>query len=433
MLYKKFQYNLDHLLGNRSTYPDSLAIAVSGGADSVALLMLLSIWASKNETKIFVMSIDHNLRLESKLENEYVEILSRNLGHKYLKFDWKSDDNLANLQERAREGRYKLLTDSCLSLGILTLLTAHHLDDYIENFCIRSERQSGIFGLSRSHIHFYNNIRILRPLYNIEKEELVNYLIENDIKWFEDKSNSSDKYHRNRIRKNLSKESGAFKQIIIASLHAIDEKVEDVLKPQLIEAIANSVSTSQLGFTKINLSGFAIYSKDIKLQLLSFVLITISGNNKLPRSKSIELIIQLIESGIEFAKTLHGCIIKKIKSNLLIYREFGKKSPNDVMLNKDVKWDNRFRFKSNINLPNIYITKFTMKDYIDIKDKIDLKELSKLTMNHHMEILFTLPVVKILEKVLVIPHISYYNNLDLKDKLNVSFEPSFTSRFLHFC
>jgi tRNA(Ile)-lysidine synthase len=428
MLYQKFHHNLSNLLEINAK---SLAIAVSGGSDSIALLMLLHKWVAENNIKLFVMHIDHNLREESKLESQYVKELTENLGHIYYAFSWDAKDNLSNLQERAREGRYKLITDSCLQLDILTLLTAHHQDDYIENFCIRSERKSGIFGLSRSNVHFYNNIRILRPLHNIEKQELIDYLKENNIKWFEDHSNLSDKYHRNRVRKTLIAGSYNFKQNILIKQQEVDNVVTKTLAPEFIGAVANSVIIYSLGLARINLLDFVECTKEVRLQILNFVLMTISGNNNIPRSSG--LINELIQLEQRFTKTLHGCVLKTIGANLLIYREFGKNPPLDIRLSADIKWDKRFRFQSTQSVQNAYITYLTMQDYISIKDKLDLKELSQLTMNNHFKVLFTLPVVKILEKVLALPHISYYDDSELVGKFRFSFEPSFISRFLHFC
>ena len=76
----------------------------------------------------------------------------------------------------------------------------------------------------------------------------------------------------------------------------------------------------------------------------------------------IDLIIELIQLGKQFSKTLHGCIIKNIDSNLLIYREFGKKLPLNVTLNEDVKWDNRFRFKNSVIASETKQSHFIPKD-----------------------------------------------------------------------
>lgn len=430
MLYKKFSHNLDHLL--EATPAANIAIAVSGGSDSIALLILMSKWAKDHNTSLTVMSVNHHLREQSIQENEYICNLSHSLGYVHHQLHWNPRNNYSNLQARARQGRYQLMTDLCLKLDILTLLTAHHLDDYVENFCIRLERKSGIFGLSGSNVSWFNNVRILKPFSDIPKQQLVEYLVKNNIKWFEDESNNSDKYQRNVIRKNLAK------QPLSTTLNLARTDANNQVKsstPIFITAIAESVKIHDYGFGCVNLLKFLNFPIEIKLHLISFMLITIRGNNHNPRSHSLELIITLLKQKKDFTKTLHGCIIKRIGDNLLIYREFGKSQPNDIALREDDKWDDRFRvkyFNSNKNNITSYVTHLTVPDYSNIRKCLDLELLKYLTLNNHKSILFTLPIIKRLEKVIAIPHISYYDDKSLLKEYQISFEPNFTSRFTHF-
>lgn len=445
MLYEQFQQNIEKLISNNDRpHPRSIALAVSGGSDSIALLMLTHKWVSTNSINkninVVVMLVDHHLRKQSELEHEYVRDLSHKLGHDYHLLHFDHQNNFSNLQARAREGRYQLMTDLCKKLDILTILTAHHLDDYIENYCLRSEKKSSIFGLSASPINWYNNVKITRPLFNIPKQRLVTYLIANNIKWFEDESNKSDKYQRNIIRKKLSQEGEYVKNQIISEQSTINQLVEEKLQPELIACIAESVKIYQFGFATINLLKVAEFSNEIILQLISFVLIIISGKNRSSRSNPISMTMGLLQQQMDFAKTLHGCVIKKISNNLIIYREFGRNVPMNIKLNNVDVWDGRFRF--NINNSDYLISNLTIKDYSKIRQDLDLTILKDASFNNHVAILFTLPVIKIysndlekeiLEKVIAIPHISYYNDEGLSRKICVSFSPSFVSRFTHFC
>jgi tRNA(Ile)-lysidine synthase len=94
-------------------------------------------------------------------------------------------------------------------------------------------------------------------------------------------------------------------------------------------------------------------------------------------------------------------------------------------------WDNRFQVTVNKNDAEYYIEPLNMLEYIDIRDKIDLNELEQISDNNHKLILFTLPVIKKLEKIVAIPHISYYDVFDL-NAINIVFRPNFISRFTHF-
>ncbi|XVN42406.1 MAG: tRNA lysidine(34) synthetase TilS [Candidatus Rickettsia vulgarisii] len=436
MIYQQFQNNLYKLIDKNIK---NIALAVSGGSDSITLLMLAHQWAKDNNVNLIVISVDHNLRPESKMENEYVRNLSHKLGYEHYTLHFNHQNNFANLQERAREARYQLMTELCLKLDILTIFTAHHFDDYIENYCMRLKKKSSIFGLSSSNINWFNNVRIIRPLFNISKQSLVNYLVENNIKWFEDESNSSNKYTRNVVRKRLVTEGIDKKDQIINQLQAINKQVEENLQSEFIVCIAESVKTYDFGFSIIDLSKLIIFSDEIKYQLISFILIIISGKNYSGRSDSINNIVTLLQQQANFTKTLHGCVLKKSDSNLVIYREFGRKKPEDVVLysNDYYSWDNRFILK--VNKPSLlknekyYISNLTIKDYSNIKDNLDLTSLKNISFNSHISILFTLPVIKILEKVIATPHLSYYNDNSLREEISVYFNPNFISRFTHFC
>lgn len=430
MLYEKFEYNINNLIGNFGL--SKIAVAVSGGSDSVALLYLANIWAEKNNIELSVISVDHNLREQSKQETHYIQNISNSLNRKHYSLSFDHQNNFSNLQERAREGRYDLMTNLCLELDILVLLTAHHEDDYVENFCLRLERNSGIFGLSSSNINWYNNIQIIRPLYNIPKSELVEYLVSHNIKWFEDESNSSDKYRRNIIRQKLAKGEDYIKADIILQQLKINDLLDNKFKPELISAIAEAVKIFEYGFTFLDLVKFDKFSNEVKVQIINFLLIIISGQSGAARFYSVEPILKLITQDVNFKNTLHGCVINRIQNELLIYREFGKKLPESkILLDKSVIWDNRFCITRNQETPNCFVTHLSLEDYKMIKKQLDLEPLKNLSCKNHNAILFTLPIIKILEKVIAIPHISYYDN-DMWN-FEVSFAPNFVSRFTHFC
>ncbi|WP_410528111.1 tRNA lysidine(34) synthetase TilS [Rickettsia oklahomensis] len=429
-IYEKFEYNINNLIGNFGL--SKIAVAVSGGSDSVALLYLTNIWAEKNNVELFVISVDHNLRAQSKQETYYIQNISNSLNRKHYNLSFDHQNNFSNLQERAREGRYDLMTNLCLELDILVLLTAHHEDDYIENFCLRLERNSSIFGLSSSNINWHNNTQIIRPLYNIPKSELVKYLVSHNIKWFEDESNLSAKYKRNLIRQKLAKEEGYIKADIILQQLKINNLLDDKFKPELISAIAEAVKMFKYGFAFLDLVKFDKFSNEVKVQLINFLLLMISGKFRVARFYSVSHILELITQEVNFKKTLHGCVIKRIQNQLLIYREFGRKLPESkILLDKSVIWDSRFCITKNQETPNCFVTHLSLEDYKTIKKQLDLEPLKSLSCKNHNAILFTLPIVKILEKVIAIPHISYYDN-DMRG-FGVSFAPNFVSRFTHFC
>lgn len=435
MLYNKFAHNFSEL-----NYPledeQNFAIAVSGGVDSIALLLLMHQWAlGKSKLQnIVILTVDHGLRHEASTETDYVEELSHRLGFKCVKFCANLHKSWSNLQAVARKARYDLMADYCNKSAITTILTAHHQDDYIENFLIRTQRKSGALGLSAGTVHYHNDIRIIRPLFNIFKQELMDYVRAKNVQWFEDQSNYSDIYQRNKIRIMLSGQSQQFKEDIIVKQAEINQEARH-LSQLLVRAIAELVAINPLGFATLNLALLLTYDFVIQLKLLSFVLTMIAAKSSTPRAELVVRVLKSLQHGDIKACTLHGCAIKQCGQNLLIHRSFGKTPPETVKLEQGAFWDNRFFCDINggkISDEGAFITYLTERDYSEIKKSLDLAELKKLTFNHHKAILFTIPAIKTLEKLVALPHISYYNDVNLWEKVSFSYEPKFTSRFTHF-
>lgn len=436
MLLNQVKANLSLLAGSDIK---KIAVAVSGGSDSVALLVLLSKIAKEMEAEILVLTVDHDLRQESKEEVEYVKSLSSRLGHECAQLKWDHGNNFSNIQSRARDARYSLMTKVCKERDIHLLCTAHHADDFLETFLIRKQRKSGLFGLSSSYKYFVNEVMIIRPLFNISKKQLSDYLKAENIRWYEDKSNISEKYQRGVVRKYLEQQGESYKNRFSTELQEINDRAES-LKEKLVKAVAEFVTISELGFAEVSLcqpeltSGSLSFFEDdhfeIKLQLLAYVLTIISGKNKLPRADSVKLILSAIEEKGDFTKTLHGCILKRRGDMISVFREFGRKLPEALPLKKGTIWDNRYCYVGK-EIAGAVITHLTPEDYSQVKERLTVTENARFL--NIKNALFTLPVVKVLEKIVFIPHISYYHNTDEEEKKNFYFSPSFVSRFTHFC
>lgn len=416
----------------------NIALAVSGGSDSIAMLFLASEWAKNSGIKLYIFSVNHGLRDEACQEVEYVENLSKKLGHNFFSFRWNNPpNNKVAIQEKAREMRYDLMTKKCHELSINTLFTAHHFDDLLENYLIRKRKKSSILGLSAADKFFYNNIQVLRPLKSFYKYELVDFLKKNNITWFEDKTNSSDAYERNRVRKYIGNLSDMQKKSLEQEFKDICKQAKN-LNNKLIILMAESVKFNNLGFSVVNLQHFKNEKNiDILIYILNYVLTIIGGKKELPRYRNVKNIIEKIIQGKPIDNSLHGCILKKKKGEeLFIFREIAAISDDILELeNKSKNWDKRFNIR--FSLPKkekIFITKLNLDDYKQIKSEINFDYLKKISNNSHKLVLFSLPVIKNIEKVIAIPHISYYDDEYKKLGFDVSviFTPGFISRFIHF-
>ena len=146
-----------------------LAVATSGGADSIALCILADRWARARQGRIIALIVDHRLRKGSYAEAKRVKSqLEKNLGITARVLRGQKLGGGANIQANARAMRYRLMCDWCIRYGVLHLLLAHHREDQAETFLLRLIRGSGVEGLAAmSSVSELKGVRILRPFLTI--------------------------------------------------------------------------------------------------------------------------------------------------------------------------------------------------------------------------------------------------------------------------
>jgi tRNA(Ile)-lysidine synthase len=180
----------------------SLLIAVSGGPDSTALLLMAAEWGRRRgRTRIEAATVDHGLRPESAEEAKGVAALSARLGVTHRILQWKGAKPASRVQERAREARYRLLIDHAKAIGADALLTAHHADDQAETVLFRLLRGSGLAGLRGMDLTTVRDgMTIARPLIGLKKRELVGFARARGALFVDDPSNSDPRFARTRLR-----------------------------------------------------------------------------------------------------------------------------------------------------------------------------------------------------------------------------------------
>ena len=180
-----------------------LLLAVSGGPDSTALMVLAARWRKslKKKPKLLAATIDHGLRKESRREALAVAKLAKrlNIAHRVLK--WTGSKPATGIQQNARAARYRLLAAEAKRVAATHILTAHTLDDQAETVIIRMARGSGITGLGamarRSRLE---GLILTRPLLDVPKARLVDTLRAAKISYADDPSNRDPKFTRARLR-----------------------------------------------------------------------------------------------------------------------------------------------------------------------------------------------------------------------------------------
>jgi tRNA(Ile)-lysidine synthase len=180
-----------------------ILLAVSGGPDSVALMLLAAAWARgcAASPRLHVATVDHGLRPEAGAEAEQVAEWARRLGLPHDTLVWTGAKPKSRIQERARQARYRLLFAHAARIGADVVATAHHADDQAETILFRLLRGSGPAGLSgmaasRARL----GLTHARPLLQCSKAELIACCAAKTHPFLTDSSNSDPAYARTRMR-----------------------------------------------------------------------------------------------------------------------------------------------------------------------------------------------------------------------------------------
>lgn len=185
---------------------DRILVAVSGGADSVALLCLLhklcnSCWSN---IKLAVVSVDHALRPESSREVAWVGNLAKQLGLEFFTTRLNLDISHIGLEERARIARYEFLLHIAKAWNATKVAVAHHADDQVETTLLHLFQGAGLQGLVgipvQRQLDTNSPILLIRPLLSVHKQDLVSYLQACGQTWWEDSSNNDPHFTRNCMR-----------------------------------------------------------------------------------------------------------------------------------------------------------------------------------------------------------------------------------------
>ena len=195
------------LFGALSQYP-VLILAVSGGPDSTALMVLAARWRKslKRGPKLIAVTVDHGLRPEAKKEALAVKRLARSLRLEHRTLRWTGRKPQTRIQEAARNARYRLLSGVSLKVGCAPILTAHTQDDQAETVLFRMMRGSGVSGLVGMKLgnlmpgYEADRIELFRPLLSVPKSRLVATLKAAKTSYAEDPSNLDPRFARPRLR-----------------------------------------------------------------------------------------------------------------------------------------------------------------------------------------------------------------------------------------
>ena len=306
-----------------------LAVAVSGGPDSLALAYLAKCYSLKNKIKVKYYLVNHKLRKESSLEAEMVQKVLRKIDVQCKILNWNGKKPSKNIQATARDKRYSLLVNECKKYNIQCLLLGHHLNDMFENFLIRIVRGSGLNGLisfSQNTKYRDQDLNILRPLLNLEKKDLL-YISSKVFNFFvRDPSNINKDYKRTRIRNllySLEKEGLDIKklELTINNLKDSDKSIKFYLDRNLKKNVVFLKKKN----TYILSKNFFDQSHEIIFRSLSNLIQKLGKKYYPVRGKSINELIKRIDKKSFTKVTLGSCYVERVNETILISQENSNK------------------------------------------------------------------------------------------------------------
>ena len=327
-----------------------LAVAVSGGADSLALLCLLARWRGQGGSgpDLTPLTVDHRLRAESRREADMVAETARGLGLQHATLTWEEPQaRTGSLQARARAARYDLMAAYCHAHDIPALVTAHHLDDQAETFLMRLKRGSGLDGLAAiPEESVWAGIAVHRPLLDIPKARLAATLEGLGVCWVEDPSNEDRRFERVRLRA----ERDAFARLGLApEALALSAKrlrrARTAIERSADDFLVTHAAVSDAGFCTLAAAALAEAPAEIALRALARMLASVGGRPEPIRLSKLEALLGALEAHRDKAHTLGGCRIEPHGSKLGIFRETRRAGLPVLELKPGERalWDNRFR------------------------------------------------------------------------------------------
>jgi tRNA(Ile)-lysidine synthase len=332
-----------------------LAVGVSGGADSLALTLLVQAWAAAQGGALTALTVDHGLRLEAAAEARQVAawLGARGIEHRILA--WRGAAPAHGIQAAARDARYRLLEDWCAEQGVLHLLLAHHQDDQAETVLLRLARGSGPDGLAgMSAVVERAQCRVLRPLLTVPRARLVATLQSLGQGWIEDPSNRDPRYARARLRQGLAPlaEAGVTSERMAAIAVRLG-RVRVALEAEVARLLARCAAIDPAGVARLDAAALAAAPAEIGSRALAAVLLMVSGAAYPPRGERLErLYRRLADGGLGDGATLGGCRILPRRGGVLVCREPAAMAPPVAARpGAVVTWDGRFRLRLSKGAP----------------------------------------------------------------------------------
>jgi tRNA(Ile)-lysidine synthase len=347
---------------------DSVLVALSGGPDSVFLLKALNSIKTEYEISISAVYINHNIRKnESENEEKFCYTICDNLDIELFVISEDIPElakkSKTGIEETARNFRMGVYDKLCSEFKFNKVATGHHLDDRVETVLFRIIRGTGRLGLTGIPV---KRGKLIRPLFDISKEEILQYLKNYNIKFCLDKSNIDSEFSRNYLRNKLlplireNINSGVDKALINLSETASDEElflnniVEKQLKKVIFQTAGGKIKIHRKKILKLDLW--------LRRRVLRHCMLTLSSQKVNPDREVIKRLEDLLNKPNNQISLPGGIQAISSDDSLVVYKRQRRKVSKELNVGEKIE----------LNWPS-----YTVKTSIKNKDKIKLNKKRK--------------------------------------------------------
>jgi tRNA(Ile)-lysidine synthase len=334
------------LLAPVATAP-AIVLAVSGGADSLALLAAIDRWRRvAGRPAVTVLTVDHGLAAGSDAVAAGVVTAAGKLGLVARILPWQGPKPTTGIEAAARLNRYRLLAAAARAGGATHILTAHSLEDQAETFLMRLERGSGVFGLAamRSAVGL-GGVTLFRPFLSVPRTRLAATTRTAGLIPHDDPMNADQRYLRVRIRNLLPALAAAgIDAASIAATAARLASAADAIDAAVDGLMASAVRVDRYAVVTVAADALATAPAEVRFRLAGRLLQAIGGEDYPPRAARVEGLLVALLAGGSARRTLAGVVAERRGPALRFYREAGRGGlpPRAAPPGFAGTWDHRF-------------------------------------------------------------------------------------------
>jgi tRNA(Ile)-lysidine synthase len=320
-----------------------VAVAVSGGSDSVALLRLVEHWKGKpmGPVSVIALTFDHGLRPGSATEAEQVKQWCAELGIAHHTLIWAGEKPATGIQAKARTARYDAMCQWCRQNNVAVLMTGHTADDQAETVLMRQQRTLSDRSLAAIWPeNEWLGVKLFRPLLNARRLTLRDYLQSLGQNWLEDPSNSNEAFERIRIRNGMDADK-------IEGLYAVARAAQDRVKVADIEIkhwLQEHLHVDDYAVLRFPRAVFQKLSADLQTDLLAWVM-RVAGDGQAAERATLAAIAAWITEGRESRRSANGAIVCARRHVIEVMREPARIRSRFVTVDAqgEAEFDGRFR------------------------------------------------------------------------------------------